>query len=990
LPALLLLLTASVAFAQYQSQAWTTQNGLPSDDIRAITRTRDGYLWMTTDAGLARFDGVRFRVFNSIDTPGLLSDRYSLAALLEDKQGNLWAGTSDAGAVIYQHGTFRTLTIKDGLPNARVVRIDEGPGGRIWIFTEPGLSYWKDGRLFPVDSHPGGPSHEELTEPASHFGRDGHYWGKWRRDKSGWQRFAYGEWSPFPLPPRLHSPEELKISSIFEDSKRRLWFKLRGYPDEYYCLTEGRLKIYKGLPPTSFVSYLDSENHFWISDHSGHTALWKDGRGTVVEHLSTPKLFHTLEESDGGFWIATLGNGLFHFRPRLIEWVTHHGGPELSSTLLSSRTGTVWIGSRGLARHGQKPRRVFYPDPAELFDENLITALYEDRAGTLWVGSRNGVRRFQNGRFERDACLMKILGEVSAITEDRSGRLWFGSNRGLYSLANQRLSIYTKADGLAANSIGALLVDERNKLWIGTPGGLSCISNDHITPCIDGARQISSSITSFYQDNTHVLWVGTLNRGLARIEGGVPTYFTTTQGLPSNTVYEIVDDNEGFLWLGTRNGLVRLRKDELSEFAAHRIKYVSSVRFDQTDGLGDVNCIGLGQPGSFKADDGTLWFSTIAGVARLNPKRVPVESRPPDVLIEDVLLDQRPVLPRNDILEIKPRQANLEIRYTALSPYKPDQLRFNYQLVGLDPDWVHAGSRRVAYYSHLPPGEYDLRVMAGNIGGVWNKAGRRLHIVVPPPFYATWWFASLVSLIIAVSGRVMWHYRMGQLKRAHVAQQAFSRQLIASQEIERKRIAAELHDSLGQRLVIIKNLATIFLDSRNGHGEPDRNIEEIVSEAAEGLSEVKEISYNLRPYQLDRIGLTRAVEALIRTGVKASTITFTADIDNIDNIFPQDAQINFYRMVQEGINNILKHSKAKEASVTIFRDPQRVLLILRDDGVGFPLAHSNSDLRHGGFGLIGISERAQLLGGSAVFESQPEQGTTIRVEINLKDLLNGR
>jgi ligand-binding sensor domain-containing protein len=764
---LLFFFIASGALGQYVSQSWTTANGLPSNNIRAIKRARDGYLWMTTDAGIVRFDGVSFRVFSSFDMPGLLSDRYSFGALLEDKQGSLWAGTSDAGVVLYRDGIFRTLTTKDGLPSDRVFRIDEGTDGTIWIFTDPGLSYWKNDRLMPVASGLGSLVEGALADPSKYFGRDGPYWGKWRRDTFGWQRFAHGEWSRFPLPLQIIHPEDLRIESIFEDSKRRLWYKLWNYPGEYYCLAHGHLEIYKGLPRTSFVAYLDKEDHFWISDHNGHSALWKNGRFSALKNFSTPNLFHSLEESDGGLWVATIGAGLFHFRPRLIEWIAHPGGPEIGATLLRSRTGTVWIGSLGLAKFGKDPSQVFYPALPGFSNLNLITALYEDRAGTLWVGTREGVRWFRNGRFEQDSQIAKIEGEISAIVQDRSGRLWFGSNRGLYSLWNRRLILYKRADGLAGDLVTALLVDEQDRLWIGTDKGLSAFSSGRITPWAKPHNWRSGGVTSLYRDNAHVLWVGTYDRGFVRIARDVPTSFTTKQGLPGNAVYQILEDNEGFLWLGTRSGLVRLRKDELNEFATGQLKYITLTRFDDTDGLAHAACVTLGQPGSFKTDDGTLWFSTVGGIAIVNPKSVPVQSHPPDVLIEEELLDQRLASARNGLLKVTPRQANLEIRYTALSSYKPEQIRFSYQLLGLDRDWVDASTRRTAYYSRLPAGEYDFRVIAGNSGGVWNRTGRQLHIVVPPPFYLTWWSTSLLSLTMAALAVVLWRYRTGQLKRAH-------------------------------------------------------------------------------------------------------------------------------------------------------------------------------------------------------------------------------
>ena len=424
----------------------------------------------------------------------------------------------------------------------------------------------------------------------------------------------------FPLPPHLIRPEDLRIETIFEDSRRRLWYKLRDFPDEYYCLAEGYLKTYKGLPRTTYIAYLDKGGYFWISDHNGHSALWKDGRVSAFKNFSTPNLFHVLEQPDGGLWVATIGAGLFHFRPRLIEWIAHPGGPEIGATLLRSRTGTIWIGSVGLTKLGRQPFEVFYPAARRFFNSNLITALYEDRAGTLWVGTREGVRWFRNGRFEQPSRIAKIEGEISAIVQDRSGRLWFASDRGLYSLSNRGLVLYKRADGLAGDSITALLVDEQDRLWIGTDKGLSCFSAGHITPWTKPHNWQSGPITSLYRDNAHVLWVGTYGRGLVRIEGDMPTSFTTKQGLPGNVVHQIVEDNEGFLWLGTRNGLVRLRKDELGEFAAGRLKKITATRFDDTDGLAYAVCATLEQPGNFKADDGTLWFSTVGGIAIVNPK----------------------------------------------------------------------------------------------------------------------------------------------------------------------------------------------------------------------------------------------------------------------------------------------------------------------------------------------------------------------------------
>jgi signal transduction histidine kinase len=364
----------------------------------------------------------------------------------------------------------------------------------------------------------------------------------------------------------------------------------------------------------------------------------------------------------------------------------------------------------------------------------------------------------------------------------------------------------------------------------------------------------------------------------------------------------------------------------------------------------------------------------------LDPSPVNTLSSP--VVIQGVTVD-RAAQSATHRVEIKPGQQNLEIYYAGLTFSRPEQVKFKYQLLGFDRDWVDAGTRRTAYYPQLPPGSYTFKVVADNGYGVWNMEGQTLSVIVLPPFYHTWWFVTVVSLTVAGMMALLWRLRVSQLQRAHAAQQAFSRQLIASQENERKRIAAELHDSLGQRLVIIKNLALILLNGSATDGGREQ-IDEISSEASQAIGEVKEISYNLRPHQLDRLGLTKALEALVKKAASASPIAFTSEIDDIDDVFPKQAEINFYRVAQESVSNVVKHSAATEASVTVRRKDGRIALTVRDNGKGFVPETTQPDPGAAGFGLVGISERATLLGGHATIQSEPGRGTTIDISIDLR------
>jgi signal transduction histidine kinase len=303
---------------------------------------------------------------------------------------------------------------------------------------------------------------------------------------------------------------------------------------------------------------------------------------------------------------------------------------------------------------------------------------------------------------------------------------------------------------------------------------------------------------------------------------------------------------------------------------------------------------------------------------------------------------------------------------------------------GLDSNWIDAGSRRTAYYTHLPPGSYTFHVIADNSDGIWNTNGQSMEITILAPFYRRWWFIALEVLAAAALVSLILYYRISRLQQAQAAQHIFSRQLISSQESERQRIAAELHDSLGQRLIIISNLAQLSLRAQaKGSAAIAETVQEIGAEAALAIQETREISYNLRPLQLDRLGLTKAVETLIRTVSSASGIKINATVDNIDDAVPDELRINFYRIVQESLNNVMKHSGASEAEVTVLRDAEHLVLSVRDNGVGFSPGSRPVKGSMNGFGLTGMEERASSLGGSFRIRSTSNHGTVMTVEIPL-------
>jgi hypothetical protein len=445
----------------------------------------------------------------------------------------------------------------------------------------------------------------------------------------------------------------------------------------------------------------------------------------------------------------------------------------------------------------------------------------------------------------------------------------------------------TVQDGLATNDVRAIVESATGEIWIGGYGGLTRLKGGQFTVWTERDGLPSDNIRTIYEDKDRVIWIGTYDGGLGRLKDGKFTRYRESNGLFNNGVFQILEDGRGNFWMSCNKGIYRVSKQELNNFAEGKLATIASVAYGKSDGMLNVECNGGMWPAGIRAQDGKLWFPTQDGVAVVDPPTVRINLRPPPVVIESAFVDRSPVA-IDGLLRVPPGKENLEIEYTALSFVHSQQIRFRYKMEGLDSSWIDAGARRTAYYSHLPPGTYQFHVIARNSDGVWNTEGRILAVKIIAPFYRTWWFATLVVLTLLALVLIAVRYRIAQLKRAQALQKAFSQQLIASQESERQRIAAELHDGLGQRLVVINNLALFSMRAKEKAGraaEDGSALKEISEETSLAIQETREISYNLRPFQLDRLGLTKAIEGILRSAKSAFGLSVTSELDNIDDVF---------------------------------------------------------------------------------------------------------
>ncbi|MBV9500205.1 MAG: hypothetical protein JO138_12605 [Acidobacteriaceae bacterium] len=980
----------SLVNAQVAVQHWTTDNGLPLNGVSAICQSPEGYLWIATLDGLVRFDGVRLVSFNRSNTAGIGGNRFT--GMLCGADGAFWAESEGSGTTEYLNGSFQTYTVRDGLLSNTIDGLSADARGNPWLLAHGSISRWDPNarRFVPVDL-------EMQWNVAGGFPAKSGHAVFYRVNESGIDLIIHGERLNYSLPAGWRRSEVLGVAM---DSERRIWIRR----------TTGKMAR---LQDGHWVTGSAGQSHNATNEHAGFRSNYHDShgntwtienewfpRGMLVQYLLLPgsdpgRIWFTslFEDREGSIWLTTPAEGLYRLRRQIIQVYSKGQGLPAGNTypVYQSKDGAIWIGtwSGGLSRFANGKFATY--TTANGLASNNIYSIGEDAEGTLWVSVENGLHRMRKGRFET-VMIEGVDGPVTAkaIHTDREGVLWLGSTQGLLRGERGHWTVLTRKDGLATEDIRVLIDARDGGIWAGGYGGLSWLGKGQVRAWTEKDGLPGNMIRALYEDPTGVLWIGTYDAGLGRFENGRFTKYTQRQGLFSNGVFQILEDSRANLWMSSNQGIYRVGKHQLNDFAAHRLNAINSIEYGRLEGMRNIECNGGLWPAGIKARDGRLWFPTQDGVAVIDPEHVPTVPGPPPVVMEACLIDHKPVA-IDRAVRITPGQQNLEIQYTALSFINSEHIRFKYQLQGLDREWVEAGTRRVAYYPHLPPGGYTFHVTAAHSGGMWNATGATLSVIVLPAFYQTWWFASLVGLAAVASIWLAWRYRVRQLERDRASQQAFSRQLIDSQENERKRIAAGLHDSLGQRLVIINNRLLLFSRARDGmpalSAGQREDLEQISIEVSESMREVKEISYDLRPYRLDRLGLTAALRAMIETAGASGAIGFFAEIDDIDGSLPQKDEINFYRIVQECVNNILKHSEAAQATISIRRNGRGLTLMARDNGRGFaPGATTISPL--GGFGLTGISERAQLLGGNATFESAPGRGTTVTIEIKSGKLIS--
>lgn len=968
---LLLLLAGAPALAldptrnlsQFNRQIWLTENGLPQNTIHQITQGRDGYIWIATEEGLARFDGIRFVVFDKQNTPQFRSNDVRL--LLEDRRGDLWIGTAD-GLIQMQGGKFTTFTTQEGLPSNVIDSLYEDHNDVVWIATSAGIVSFKNGVFGPVTPQREFPSDkvQALFED-----REG---ALWIGSPEGLVRSKEGVITRYTKQDGLPNDS---VVSITEDKDARLWV---GTLDGLSCREGNRFVTYTtrdGLPNNRIISLaVDREGSVWIGTAGGlsrfankHFFGFPPG-----DELANEIILSLFEDREGSLWIGTESGGLNLLKDKKFTTYTAKDGlgSDLVKSIYEDRKGSIWIGTNGGGLSLLKDGKFTTYTTADGLSSNVVLALFDDDNSNLWAGTPDGLNRFHDGKFKTFTSADGLANDfVRSIYADHKGNLWIGTSGGLTRMRGDHFSAYTTADGLPNDFIGTIYEDVQGNIWIGTLGGLSEFKDEKFTTYTTRDGLSSSVVISLHEDAEGALWIGTSGGGLNRLKQGKFTAYTTRNGLRDDVVYSILEDHQNNLWLSSNKGIFRVNKKELDDLATGTVRSITPVLYGTADGMITRECSSGGHPAAWRGADGKLWFATIKGVAMIDPERIKLNDQPPPVAIEQIRVDDESIAPAQTI-ELAPGKSRLDFYYTALSFVAPEKVRFKYKLDGFDNDWVDVGTRRVAYYTNLRPGRYKFRVIASNNDGLWSPTGATFDLYLKPHLYQTYWFYALCTLVLAI---LVWQLYRFRLKRVESQ--------FAAVLAERNRIAREIHDNLAQEMLGISVQLEVVARTMPASAELARtHLDRVRMLVRHGIAEARRYVWDLRSQALDKNDLPAALSETARRLTAETAVEAKVEVSGTFRPLSQLLEGNLLRIGQEAINNAVIHAHAQTILVNLKFDARHVQLSVRDDGLGFDYQNpQNGDGKH--FGLLGMMERAEQIGGTLKIDSRANEGTEVLVDV---------
>lgn len=934
-------------------ESWLTDAGLPHNAVTALLQTKEGYLWIGTSNGLARFDGIRFTSYRAFDGAELRSNR--ILHLHEDRAGGVWIGTERGGLSGYRSGQFFGTTVED-LAGDTVFCISGDANTNLWVGTPSGLNRFSARQWTAFFQNDGLPEDAvtAICQPRNApviFATSGGLCRFVGNRIVGWQT---ANW------PRMAG----EVSCLHEDAAGQLWLAgeqgVWRFPSS--ALRAGALpaQIHRGR----VLSLSEGRRgEIWFGTAEGDLVRVATnapaGGGRVVWHFPSP-VTALREDAEGNFWVGTAADGLHRLKPRQLRclpFAENQEGPAAPCLFESPGGQLEWItpaGTRLQYRDGEFVPRERLALPAGV----VVRTACVTTNGDLWIGTAGDGLFRQRGdavvQFTERAGLSGNTVEV--VWPDALGGVWIGTrNGGLNSITRGVIHRVNTPWGFTGNYASCLAEATNGDLWIGTTGdGLFQFRAGRFVTDGWATNLPSGNVRSLCAAVDGVIWVGT-SRGLCRLKDGAISAYAGKTGLPNDPVWQLRRDRQGNLWIGYGGAILRVREEQLNAYAEGRIATLDAVAYGREDGLPNLQCLPAAD--SLRGHGG-VWFATSRGLV------VPVEPElawnplPPPVSLEQVLIENEAV-PVTRTIAVPPGKESVQFRYAALSFTAPGKVAFRYRLEGYDREWSENTPNRTARYPRLPAGRYTFQVLARNNDGVWNEQGAMIAVHVQPFWWETSWFlGGLIAAGIAAAGGL---YRLRQSRRREL-------------ERLRVRIASDLHDDLGSSLWSITLLSRLVAQSPRLGAEERQDVNEINRIAIQTSNSIRDIIWLINPAfdsLQDLLLRTKDFAAIALRGVEYNLRTEGIDLAHK---LPLEFRQNLFLLFKEALTNIAKHAQATAVEIEVKEHAPGWQFTIRDNGVGFDPTAPVS-----GNGLRNLRTRAEKIHATFAIQSRSGHGTLIHI-----------
>src|SRR6266481_2612342 len=1000
--------------AQYVHTVWRSEEGLPQNSIQTLVQTSDGYLWIGTQEGLVRFNGMEFKVFNKGNTEAIRHN--DIQALYQSKDGSLWVGTLSGGLIRFKDGQFTTYTVQNGLSNNYVTVIWQDHSGNLWIGTNDGLNKMI-GDTFLRFTRQDGLSDNRIESLAE--GTDGRLL---VATHTGLDGFDQGRITA-ALTDVVVANRNV-IRTLFRDHQGRLWI---GTENQGLDVLDGSKMTHygtqQGLPPNAPVHtiYQDNQETIWIGTQGGGLCRMGSPRlecYSSKDGLSGEYVESIVQDHEGSLWVGTETGGVNRFKEGALSNLNSELGRKGSPrTIFDDRAGGFWIGTNTGMWHYKNGQLVPYltnKGPAN----NYVYSTFLDHAGNLWVGTDEGGLNKFTGHSVKTYKKADGLADdfIPAVYEDHAGDLWIGTRAGgLSRLHDGKFTTYTTKDGLGSNRVWAILEDHQGQLWFGTDAGLSLFRNGKFTnfdlsePYVDGPGVGSAMV--IYEDADHVIWIGTYGGGLKRFKDGKFSTIGIRQGLFDDSIWSILEDDSGNFWMSSNLGIWRVKKSEVIDVAEGRLPCVQTHAYGTADGMASAECNGGSQYSGWKTRDGHLLFACLKSVVVVDPKNLPTNAVPPPVIIEGVKINQQDIVAPDASLPTG--AGELEIHYAALSYYAPEKVAFKCMLEGYEQSWNTPATRGFIRYTNLAPGHYTFRVTAANNDGVWSDKEATFSFYLAPRFYQTMWFYSLCALLLALFGIGVYLLRTrGVRKRERELVVLVARRTRQLQEAKEMAEAAthaksEFLGNMSHEIRTPLNGVTGMLDliSQSELTCDQTQLVTMAQDSANALMVVINDILDFSKIEAGKLAFDACEFELQETVAEAvRTMALRAHEKNLELAYQIDSAIPGFvvgdadRIKQVLINLLGNAIKFTETGEVILRvkvesqagDELQLQFSVADTGIGIPAekqqvifeafsqADASTTRKFGGTGLgLAISSRiVALMGGQIWVESKVDAGST--------------